>query len=135
MKIKRKVLDSIIDDGNLRTMSQKLSFAFIPPVIKNGQRLDMKFELRLENIPHGTTQPAERITFRTAEGRKIAEILQNVVAAFLLYPVLTGKSKEDAEHALLWNIQSGIALANQKLREWGIGKQETLEHWLEVQHG
>ena len=126
MKIKRKVLGSIIDDGNLRTMSQKLSFAFIPPVIKNGQRLDLKFELRLENIPHGTTQPQERITFRTEQGRKIGEILQNLVAGFLLYQAQIGNDTEVAQKALLYNIQLGIELANKKLREWGIGKQATL---------
>jgi len=126
MKATRKVIGVVMDDGNLQTMSQRMSFALLPPLYKNGKKLDMKFEIKLENIPHGENKPMERITFRTKEGRKIGLMIQNLIASFLLYQAQIGNDTEIAQRALLYNIQAGIELANQKLREWGIGKQATL---------
>jgi len=125
-KVNRKIIGSIFDDGNLKTMSQRLTFAFIPPVYMNGKWLNLKFELKLENISKSNSNIMERITFRTEEGRKIAQIIQNAVASFILYQTLIKNNKEAIEHALIYNIRAGIDLANKKINEWGIGKQATL---------
>lgn len=115
----KKVIGVVMDEGNLKTMVQKITVSLLPPVVEGGKRLDMKCEIKLENIPHGSTKPAERITFRTPKCHKIGQILQYLVAVFLLFQKEMGNNKEIAQLALAENIKEGIMLANKKLKEWG----------------